>query len=335
MAEVESVLKIGEGGVEMETIMHEYMERNGTCSRRQFTCGVLAATLAGVSRATQAAENKLVFTAVEKEFRFDTGVLRGTLHAQGQSKGLIPAYDCRTGAVLAKSAGLFSHYRLLDDHARYGTAGWDWASEAKIVGGGDVEVRWSADDKHPFDMMAVYHWSSPSSLDLTTRVTARKALKRFEIFLASYFEGFPKTWVYAKDPAGGGKNTFIDASRNDAVWHMFPRDEEAVKIIKDGRWKLLPHPVEWTIRPMFAAPLAVRRDAAQGMTAVLMAQPQDCFAVAAPHDEEGHRSVYLSLFGRDFKMGESADVKSRLVIEQNVSDDKAVALYEKFMEDQK
>ena len=313
--------------------MHEYMERNGICSRRQFSFGIFAATMAGFARATFAAANNLAFTAVEKEFSFDTGVLRGTLHAKGQSRGLFPASDCRTGTALTKSPGLFSHYRLLDDHMRYGTAGW--ASETRLLGGCDVEVKWSADDQHPFDMMAVYHWSAPNTLDLTTSVTARKDLKRFEVFLASYFEGFPKTLVYAKDPVACGKKAFIGASKSDAVWHMFPRDEESVKIIKDGRWKMPPHPVEWTIRPMFAAPLAVRRDAAQGMAAILMAQERNCFAIASPHDEEGHRSVYLSLFGRDFKPGESADVKSRLIIDRDVSDDKAVALYERFMEDQK
>lgn len=315
--------------------MHQRMERTGRCSRRHFFWGVLGTTVAGAAWETLAVENKLAFTAAEKEFHFDTGILRGTLHAQGQSKGLIPAFDCTTGAALTKSLGLFSHYRLLDDQTRYGTAGWDWASEARLLGNGDVEVRWSADDKHPFDMMAIYHWSAQNSLDLTTRVTARRELKRFEVFLASYFDGFPTTSVYAKDPAAGDKPTFIAARKSDAIWHMFPRDEAAVKMIRDGRWKREPNPVDWIIRPTLAAPLAVRRDVDRGMVAVLMARAQDCFAVASPHDEEGHRSVYLSLFGRDFKPDESADAKSRLVIERDVSDEKAVALYEKFREQEK
>jgi hypothetical protein len=238
---------------------------------------------------------------------------------------LIPAFDCASGTALTKSLGLFSHYRLLDDTNRYGEAGWDWASDAKLLGNGAVEVRWAADDAHPFDMLAVYRWSAPNALDLTTRVTARKELKRFEVFLASYFDGFPTTVVYA-----GDKPEFVSASKDAGKKQMFPRDEAAVKIIQDGRWTRPPNPVEWTLRPRLAAPLAIRRDADRKLTAVLMARAEDCFAIAAPQDEEGHRSVYFSLFGRDLKNGESVEAKSRMVIGRDITDEKTVELYEAF-----
>lgn len=295
---------------------------------------MLAAGAAGLTWPAGAAENKLVFTAAGKEFHFDTGALRGTLRGDGRSKGLFPLHDGESGNALGKINGVFSHYRLLDNQARYGTAAWDWVSEAKLLDCGDVEVSWTADKDHPFDMMAVYHWVAPNTLDLFTRLTARKELRGLEIFLASYFEGFPTTSVYAKDPAAGGKPAFLAANKSAATWHMFPRDEEAVKMIQDGRWKRPPHPVEWTIRPVLAAPLAVRRDAVRGMAAVIMARAADCFAVAVPHDEEGHRSVYLSLFGRDFKPGESAEARTRLVIGRGITDEKVMALYDVFRNQQ-
>lgn len=301
------------------------MKTSNTCSRRQFIGGALAATASGAVMSAMAAENKLGFVAAEKEFTFDTGALRGTLRGGGQSKGLIPAFDCASGAALTKSLGLFSHYRLLDDTNRYGKAGWDWASEAKLLGNGAVEVRWTADDAHPFDMMAVYRWSAPNALDLTTRVTARKELKRFEVFLASYFDGFPTTVVYA-----GDKPAFVSASPEAGKWHMFPRDEAAVKMIQDGRWTRPPNPVEWTIRPKLAAPLAIRRDAERKLAAVLMTRAEDAFAIACPQDEEGHRSLYFSLFGRDLKNGESVEAKSRLMICGEITDEKAVELYAEF-----
>ncbi|MFA6545298.1 MAG: hypothetical protein WCS99_12850 [Limisphaerales bacterium] len=276
-----------------------------------------------------AAENKLAFTATDKEFSFDTGVLRGTLRAKGRSAGLMSVLDCASGTLLSSSMGLLSHYRLLDAGARYGTAAWDWPGEARLLPGGEVEARWAADAAHPFDMTASYRWAAQDTLDVTTRVTARQELRRFEVFLASYFDGFPLTFVYAKGSADG-KPAFLGAKKSEAVWHMFPRDDAAVKIIGDGRWLRPPHPVEWTLRPPLAAPLAVRRDNARGLTAVVMARAGDCFAIAAPHDEEAHRSVYLSLFGRDFKPGESAVARSRLVIGRNISDRQAVVLYETF-----
>lgn len=278
--------------------------------------------------------NKLAFAAADKGFRFDTGVLRGMLRLNGQSAGLMSVVDCASGMSVSKSMGLFSHYRLLDSGARYGTSAWDRASGAKLLPGGAVEILWTADAAHPFDMTAVYRWAAPDTLDVTTRVTARADLRRFEVFLASYFDGFPLTFVYAKDAAGGNP-AFIGAPKSAAVWHIFPRDDDAVKIVGDGRWKRPPNPVEWTIRPLMAAPLAIRRDPAREFTAVMMARSEDCFAIAAPHDEEDHRSVYLSLFGRDFKTGESAAAPARLVIRRTISNDKAVALHARFVQDMK
>jgi len=301
------------------------MRTTGSCSRRQFLGGALAVTASGAVLRAVAAENKLAFVATDKEFTFDTGALRGTLRGGGQSKGLIPAFDCATGTALTKSLGLFSHYRMLDDQMRYGKAAWDWISEAKLQSDGSVEVRWTADDTHPFDLMAVYRWATPNTLDLTTRLTARKELRKMEVFLGSYFDGFPNTVVYS-----GDKPTFIGAPKEVGKWHMFPRDDEAVKMIQDGRWKHPPSPVEWAIRPKLAAPLAIRRDTERKLAAVVMARPQDCFAVACPEDEEGHRSAYLSLFGRDLKNGESVEARSRLIIGRNITDEQAVKLYQAF-----
>jgi hypothetical protein len=149
-----------------------------------------------------------------------------------------------------------------------------------------------------------------------------------EVFLASYFEGFPITVVQAGDPAA-----FLGVPRTAGDWQMFPRDEAAVKIIQDGRWKRPPSPVQWSIRPPYHAPLAVRRDAAKGMAAVLMTRPEECFAVATPYDSEVHRSVYFALFGRDLRTGESAATSARLVVGPGISDEQAVGLYREFLQE--
>jgi hypothetical protein len=297
----------------------------GGNSRRQFIGGALAIAATGAGWRAVAAGKSRSFVAAGKEFTFDTGVVRGTLRGGGQSKGLLPVLEVATNTPVAKSYGWFSPYRLLDDTNRYGKAAWDWASEARLMADGAVEVRWTADEAHPFDLVAVYRWSDPHVLDLSTRVTARRDLRRLEVFLASYFEGFPTTVVYAGKPAA-----FVSAPKSAGDWQMFPRDAAAVKIIQDGRWKHPPSPVEWTMRPAFAAPLAVRRDAKRGLAAVLMTRAEECFAVAAPFDEESHRSVYFSLFGRDLKNGASAETRSRLWMGRDLPDAKVVELYEAF-----
>lgn len=279
-------------------------------------------------------EPDLAFAAQGNEYHFDTGTLQGTLRLQGRSLGLTPMVDSASGTAISRAHGLFSHYRLLDDRARYGHAAWDWASEARVLSCGAVEVRWSADDEHPFAMKAVYRWAGRDTLDVTTSVVPQTDLKRFEVFLASYFEGFATSLVYVEAcPETDGKPGFLEAKKSYATWQMFPRDDKAVGIIQDGRWRRPPSPVEWKIMPRLAAPLAMRRDAESGLVGLVMASAADCFAVATPYGEEGHRSLYLSLFGRDMKSGQANTARSRLVVGHNISNDQAIALYRAFIEE--
>jgi hypothetical protein len=285
----------------------------------------LASFCCGLAAIAGAAEPP-AFIADGNAFRFDTGALRGTLRANGRSLGLLPVTDCATGTNLARSVGLFSHYRLLDDTTRYGVAGWEWASTAERLPDGAVAVRWAADAVHPFDMAATYRWAATNALDVTTTVTPRKELKRFEVFLASYLEGFAAAFAYTK-------NGFLEAKKTDGVWQAFPRDADAEKLIADGRWKHPPNPVDWVIRPALAAPLGMRRDAASGLVALVMAAPQDCFAVSMPYSEEGHRSLYLSLFGRDLTVGTPATARARLVIGRGITEAQAIQVYEAFLKE--
>jgi hypothetical protein len=242
--------------------------------------------------------------------------------------------DSGSGETISRGHGLFSHYRILDAETRYGHGAWDWASQARLLPNGAVEVVWSADDEHPFGMKAVYRWSAPNTLDVTTTVIPRKDLERFEVFLSSYFQGFATSLVYVECcPETDGRPGFLEAKRSLGKWQMFPRDDEAVGIIQDGRWKHPPSPVEWKVMPRLAMPLAMRRDAATGLTGLVMAPATDCFAVATPYSEESHRSLYLSLLGRDLAAGQAATARARLVIGRGISDDRAVALYKAYREE--
>lgn len=313
--------------------------------RRQFLGTIAAGAASAVvlgNRFARADDHppkpNLAFTAAGKEFHFDTGALRGTLPAEGKWLGLRPVTEIGSGKSIAGRYGLFSPYRLLTSDARFGTAAWDWASQARLLADGAVEVQWTADKEHPLDMTAVYRFAAPNTLDFSVTVKPRQDLKRFELFLASYFDGFLTSAAYVADNSDnekGGTRRFMGATRNYGDWQMFPRDEEAIKTISDGRWKRPPHPVEWKIRPKLAAPLAVRRDEDRNLTAVLMAPAEDCFAVSMPYGEEGHRSVYLSLFGGDLKADEKAAARARLVIGREISNKQAVGLYEQFAKNAK
>jgi hypothetical protein len=229
--------------------------------------------------------------------------------------------------------GLFGHYRVFASNHRYGTGAWDWPSEAKLASDRSVEVRWPATADRPFELMALYRWATPDTLDLETRVEAKVDLLKFESFLASYFaEEFTNSLVYVRDvPNHPGTKGFMPAEQSYGVWQAFPRDDSATAIIRDGRWKLEPNPVDWVIMPRLASPLGIRRSPAGGLTAVLMSPPQDCFALLTPQQAEPHNSLYLSLFGRDLKGGETARARARLVIGSKFSDGDIVRNHQAYL----
>jgi len=184
-------------------------------------------------------------------------------------------------------------------------------------------------------MVAIYRWSGSSTLDLETIVKPRKDLSKLEVFLASYFhETFPSPYVYVgANPEAEGKPGFLMASNSFGDWQMFPRDQEVLRVVHDGRWQKGPNPVKWTIMPYMGMPIGLRRGAGSGPTVVLMAPVDDCFAIATPYQGEGHYSLYLSLFGCDVKAGQTARAHTRFVVTKAVSDREILDLYQKYMKD--
>lgn len=227
--------------------------------------------------------------------------------------------------------GLCSYYRVFTSNHRYGTGAWDWPFESKLLENGAVQVQWPAAVDRPFVMSAIYRWLDPVTLEVTTTVAAKQDLPGFEVFLASYFQpGFSNALVCVKNEAGsGGPWGFREATEARGAWQMTPRDESVIPMIQDGRWKIEPNPVDWTIQPALGLPLAIRRSKTAPLTAVLMAPANDCFAIAMPQQKESHYSVYLSLFGRKITAGETAQAKALLVVLQGVFDQSLIDLYRK------
>lgn len=295
----------------------------------------MAALSAAVSQEAGQGPSLAFVPSEDGGFAFDTGILRGRLRPGGKSRGLCSVIHVPTGAALDRGDsgyGLFSHYRVFSAGKRYGGGAWDWASEARRFEDGSVQVRWPAGGDRPFEMAATWRWADPRTLDLDTEVRAQADLPRFEVFLASYFTGaFCRSFACVRE-LREGRPGFLAAEKEAGTWQMFPRDDGAAAIAGDGRWKLPPHPVSWTIRPALAYPLAVRRDPRTGLAVALMGLPSDCFAVSMPHQEEAHFSVYLSLFGRDLREGESARARTRLMAGTDLGDDALVEAYRAFSE---
>jgi len=304
--------------------------------RMQRILVVVTVVFVGGMAAGQERSPKLAFVAKDKgEYTFDTGVLRGTLRQGGKSQGLAPVIHIPSGARLDRSMGILSYYRVFTTNKRYGVGAWDWPSTAKLLPDGAVQVTWPEAADRPFEMTSLYRWKDPQTIDIETTVAARKDLNKFESFLASYFEApFPTPCVYVQEnPEAQGKPGLLPARKTYGDWQMFPRDAQVLPMIRDGRWGLQPNPVDWTIMPRLAAPLGLRRGTAGSLTAVLMAPPQDCFAIATPYEGESHYSLYLSLFGHDLKAGETAKARTQLIIGNGISDEQAVTLYQQYVKE--
>ncbi len=297
-------------------------------------CAIALALFLGADPRAGSAAPALAFKrAADGGFEFDTGQLRGRLRPGGRALGLCSVVHEPTGAALDRSNGLFSHYRVFTADHRYGGGAWDWPGTARLRDDGAVEVEWPAAEGRPFVLRAVYRWHNPATLDLETSVTAHADLPGFESFLASYFsEPFTNCLVEARSGfAADSGARFIEATQSVGDWQMFTRDLSVLTLITDGRWKREPNPVNWVIVGQWAEPLGLRRAPALGLTAVAMAAPEDCFALATPQETDGHRSLYLSLFGRTVKAGETARARARLVVGTDLTERRAVELYQRYL----
>lgn len=276
-------------------------------------------------------------------FRFDTGVVRGRLRADGRSQGIASLVDVAGGAELTHGGGgpgLLSYYRFFSTDTRYGDAARDWPSEPRLLPDGAVEVRFPPADDHPLVLTAVYRWTAADTLDLETTVEPKRPMPKFEVFLSSYFAPSMRALVYVKPNLfEGGRPRLLPADVNplvDGTYLMFPRDRQAVPIIFDRRWEIPPHPVQWSVTRHLAGPLAMRRDEKTGLAVALMAPPADCFAVSMPYNKTppdgvaGHVSLYLSLFGRDLEADRPARAHTRLVVGR-LSDEQALARYAAYL----
>jgi hypothetical protein len=271
-------------------------------------------------------------------YDFDTGTLGGRLKVDGKYQGIYPMVDCDSKMELVHPPGIFSFYRVFERSKRWGQSARDWPTLPKLLADGAVEVRWPAAAEHPLEIVGVYRWKAADTIDLEIAVKPEHDMPRFELFMSSYFTKTFRASVYAKSE-GQAKPAFVPVDRkpqSTGAYVMFPRDDEAVQMIRDGRWKLGSNPVDWAIERWLAAPMVLRRDSSHGLAALMMCPPGDCFAVSTPWNPAtpeagGYRSVYLSLFGRDLRAGQTSQARCRLVIAHQLTDQQAVERYAEYV----
>jgi len=254
----------------------------------------------------------------EGRFAFDTGVLSGEVVVNNKRQGMTALRLAGEKTNLANPGiGLLTHYRIFSGAKRFANARHN-PKTARVLKDGSLEVTFDIRDL-PGKLSANYRWATPDTLDITTTVKAERDLPAFEVFLSSYSAMPSQGSVYVKQPAGPGLLP-INAERYTSAqgYLMFPRDAKARAMITDGRWQAKPNPVDWAMPLEMAGALTVRRFAGGNAVAV-MAHPDDCFAIALPHNKtppDGaakHASIYQCLFGTDIKAGQTRTARARLV----------------------
>jgi len=226
--------------------------------------------------------------------------------------------------------GLLVPYRFLTPQKRFGFGSWEWPRTGRILASGAAELAWAETSDRPFRFTATYAWTAADTLDFSVVFTPGVDLEKFELFVGSYFKQFTKAVVYVRD-AGDGKPGFVDTPKEKGEAQLFPRGEDVIPMIQDGRWKHPPYPNNWMFRQAFQAPLGIKSEPKSGVTAVIMAPPEDCFAVSMFEQKSGLGCYYLSLFGKDVKKGQTLTGHARMVFGRNITDGQAVQKYQEYL----
>jgi len=257
---------------------------------------------------------------------FDTGVVRGNLATDGPGEALQPVTFVEGDIRVDQNHGLLMPYRFLTPQRRYGFGAWEWPRTGKVLANGAAQLLWAAAPDRPFAFSTVYRWTAADTLDLTVFFQSQTNLSKFELFLGSYFQKFTQAKVYVQD-AGNDAAGFVAATADNGQAQLFPVSADVLSMVNDGRWNFPPFPMRWSIRAPLAKPLCMRVEPASGATVLVMAPPEDCFAVSTWQQDSPQGGVYLSLFGKDVIPGQLQTAHVRLVFGRHLTEAQAVARY--------
>ena len=287
---------------------------------------------AAPSRPAGSARTTLAFTEDGQGYlRFDTGIVKGRLKKDGNGDFFKPISFVDPAVPMDNNRGLLVPYRFLTPRKRYGFGSWEWPRTGRILPDGAAELAWAEAPGRPFRFTATYAWTAANTLDLRIAFTPAENLEKFELFVGSYLKQFTKAVVYVKD-SGDGEPGFVDTPGGKGKKQLFPRDEGVVPMIRDGRWQHPPYPNDWTFRSWLQAPLGVKSQPKTGVAVVIMAPPEDCFAVSMFEQNAPLGCYYLSLFGKDVKKGQTLVGRARMVFGKNITNEDALRMYREYLD---
>lgn len=279
------------------------------------------------------------YQSEEKVYAFETAEIQGTLRPGNEfpHHGLTQLVHKATGIEFVHPLyAILNLYRFMH-RGPAGTTGMDSDLGNPRQGERHVEadassvtLRWALQDPTHPEMSIRYEIAEPATIDMTVTVTPSAEAHDFEALLACYFDPVHVPHVYlARDrfeledePGRFGDEPELAPVNVNPVFRggvlVYPRDEDAVGISVDGRWRDIARfsPVRRN-----KMPVCFQADRQQRVAAVLMSRPDDCFAVSSGYDSPDardrfhkHNPLYLSLFGGVLEPGVVRTARARLVV---------------------
>jgi hypothetical protein len=156
------------------------------------------------------------------------------------------------------------------------------------VDGGSILFHVDADQTEDWNMDITFRYTPERDwIDFEYRIIPHKAIKDFELFIASYFtEEMESTWVSAA--TDDGEQFRKIECRNTIPWgsvYTVARDAKAKANLQDGRWQLPPREAGEDLwqEYFFKRPILTAMRESTGLAAVTMVDPAVCSLLAGQH----------------------------------------------------
>ncbi|MCF8379204.1 MAG: hypothetical protein K9H49_06485 [Bacteroidales bacterium] len=216
--------------------------------------------------------------------------------------------------------------------------------EAELEPGEDgISLTWMPTIRRQAKVKVKFTFKEPNIIDMDMWVETLSNYPGFEILLSAYLAPGFESGVYVATeefgPVVPEQIRLIDQPMIHRIWPFFPRNEAGANLLTDGRHQKGRFFWRMAIGRRYGMPLAFFSK--NGVDALLMGRPEDVYAVGATYKGDevndnvaGHRSLYLSVFGEDFKAGEGRYTQMRMIIGDYGSDpEKHKELYQSFLKD--
>jgi hypothetical protein len=272
---------------------------------------------------------------------FETEVMRGKVIANG-SRFSVTDLEWKPSAIRIDRGMALAPYRLLARSAWMGEVREMAHTVAPTDSG--VVLTFDPTDAHHARLEFTLEIVEPDSIDCRVDITSHAYYPDYELMISAYFaEGLrPGGYVGPGVRAATSELEQVRPVENPIYKHMyvaFPRDERSANLLSDGRWQRGRHFTRFAAVRYYGLPLGVYGHERSGLDVLLMGRSDDVFAVSMayhsddPLDDVGqHRSLYLSLLGRDIHPGQRVRTTYRMQLgEFGHQPEQHVAQHEKFL----